>query len=322
MGLSPVVVAVDGGGSKMDAVAVDLAGTVLGRSRGPGGYPQFGGLDASVAQVDGLVRAVAGDAPVVRAGLYLSGLDLPQEVAAYREAVADQDWARSGLDVENDLFALLRAGTEAQDAVAVVCGTGINAIGVRRDGESVRFFSLGWLSGDWGGGAGLGEEALWHAARAEDGRGPATALVGAVCDHFGVASIAELIAQVHFGQRSLEQLRDLTPEVLRLGASDAVAGDLVDRQAEEVVTMALTCLRRLDLLEASVPVVLGGGVLQSGDERLLGGITSGLAVAAPLARTVPVASPPILGAVLLTLEAAGAPASALSAATEALTHPT
>lgn len=318
MDLSPVVVAVDGGGSKMDAVAVDLAGNVRGRSRGPGGYPQFGGFEHSVAQVDALVRTVAGDAPVARVGLYLSGLDLPQEVTAYRDAVADHDWARGGLDVENDLFALLRAGTEAADAVAVVCGTGINAVGVRRDAEPVRFFSLGWMSGDWGGGAGLGEEALWRAARAEDGRGPATALVGAVCDRFGVASIAELIAQVHFGQRSLESLRDLAPEILRLGASDAVAGALVDRQAEEVVTMALACLRRLGLLEACVPVVLGGGVLQSGDQRLLDGITSGLAAGAPRARVVHVVAPPILGAVLLTLEAAAAPASALEAATASL----
>jgi N-acetylglucosamine kinase-like BadF-type ATPase len=321
MGLNPVVVAVDGGGSKMDAVAVDLAGMVVGRAVGPGGYPQFGGLARSVAQVDGLVRAVAGGAPVVRAGLYLSGLDLPQEVWAYRDAVAGRDWASCGIDVENDLFALLRAGTREPDAVAVVCGTGINAIGRRADGADVRFASLGRVSGDWGGGGGLGEEAMWHAARAEDGRGPATELATAVRDHFEVASIADLIAQFHFGQRETDQLRDLSPDVLRLADSDAVAGALVDRQADEVVTMAVTCLRRLHLLEAAVPVVLGGGVLRSGNRRLMDGIAAGLAAAAPLARIVHVSAPPILGAALLTLEAAGAPASALEATTEALRHP-
>lgn len=321
MGLTPVVVAVDGGGSKMDAVAVDLAGTVLGRALGPGGYPQFGGLASSVAQVDGLVRTVAAGAPVVRAGLYLSGLDLPEEVAAYADAVADRDWAAGGLDVENDLFALLRAGTQAPDAVVVVCGTGINAMGLRADGATVRFHSLGRISGDWGGGGGLGEEAMWYAARAEDGRGPATELLAAVRDHFGVGSIAELITQFHFERRNADQLRDLTPEIFRLADGDAVAAGLVARQADEVVTMAVTCLRRLDLLDAPVPVVLGGGVLRSGNRRLMGGIEAGLAAGAPLARIVPVTAPPILGAALLTLEAAGAPASALAAATAALTLP-
>lgn len=318
MDLTPVVVAVDGGGSKMDAVAVDLAGSVLGRSRGPGGYPQFGGLASSVEQVDGLVRAVSGGAPVVRAGLYLSGLDLPEEVTAYADAVAGRDWAAGGLDVENDLFALLRAGTQAPDAVVVVCGTGINAMGLRADGREIRFHSLGRISGDWGGGGGLGEEVMWYAARAEDGRGPATELLAAVRDHFGVATIADLIAQFHFGQRETDQLRDLAPELLRLAESDAVAGSLVDRQAGEVVTMALTCLRRLGLLDAAVPVVLGGGVLRSGNRRLMDGIEAGLAAGAPRARIVPVSAPPILGAALLTLEAAGAPPSALAAATAAL----
>ena len=318
MGVSPVVVAVDGGGSKMDAVAVDLTGAVAGRARGPGGYPQFGGLATSVAQVDGLVREVAGEAPIVRAGLYLSGLDLPQEVADYRTAVADRDWARGGLDVENDLFALLRAGTASPQAVVVVCGTGINAMGRREDGRVVRFASLGRISGDWGGGGGLGEEAMWHAARAEDGRGEQTALLEAVCEHFEVDSIADLITEFHLGRRSQDELRDLTPAVLRLGGSDAVAGALVDRQAEEVVTLAVTCLRRLDLLQADVPVVLGGGVLRSSDPRLMGGITTGLAAGAPQARIVPVTAPPILGAALLTLEAAGAPASACAAAEKAL----
>lgn len=318
MDLTPVVVAVDGGGSKMDAVAVDLAGTVVGRALGPGGYPQFGGLAASIAQVEALVAQVAGDAPIVRAGLYLSGLDLPQEVGDYRSAVADRTWAAGGLDVENDLFALLRAGTEAPDAVAVVCGTGINAMGRRGDGRVVRFASLGRVSGDWGGGRGLGEEAMWYAARAEDGRGPQTALLAAVRDHFGVATIEYLIADFHFGRRSTDELRDLTPVVLRLGACDDVAASLVDRQAAEVATMAVTCLRRLDLLDAAVPVVLGGGVLRSCDPRLMGGITAGLSAAARLARVVPVTAPPILGAALLTLEAAGAPASALAAAGQAL----
>lgn len=319
MDLTPVVVAVDGGGSKMDAVAVDLAGTVVGRAIGPGGYPQFGGLAASVAQVEELVARVAGDAAIVRAGLYLSGLDLPQEVDDYRAAVADRAWASGGLDVENDLFALLRAGTESPDAVAVVCGTGINAMGRREDGRVVRFASLGRISGDWGGGGGLGEEAMWYAARAEDGRGQPTALLTAVREHFGVATIEDLIADFHLGRRSTDELRDLTPRVLRLGASDEVAGSLVDRQAAEVVTMAVTCLRRLDLLDAAVPVVLGGGVLRSCDPRLMGGITAGLAAGAPRARVVPVTAPPILGAVLLTLEAAGAPASALAGAAAMLT---
>ena len=39
------------------------------------------------------------------------------------------------------------------------------------DGRTIRYPSLGTISGDWGGGWHLGERALWFAARAADGRG-------------------------------------------------------------------------------------------------------------------------------------------------------
>ena len=254
---------------------------------------------------------MAAGAPVQCAELYLSGLDLPRELSAYADAVAGKSWARQVV-VENDLFALLRAGTAEPDAVAVVCGTGMNAVGVRSDGASVRFPALGPISGDWGGGSGLGVEALWHAARDEDGRGPRTALTDAVRERFG--PIPQLIEQLHFGERSSAELAKLAPAVFELAATDAVAAALVDRQAAEVVAFVSACLKRLELLDRRVPVVLGGGILQAGNPRLMSGITAGLADVAPLARIVHVTDPPILGAARLALEHAGISLDRLSLA--------
>ena len=302
MGVNPVVVAIDGGGSKTDAVALGLDGRLVARVRGGASSPQGIGLAASVTLIDSLVLEVADGAPVQRTELYLSGLDLPRELAAYADAIAGRAWARQVV-VDNDLFALLRAGTAQPDAVAVVCGTGMNAVGVRSDGASVRFPALGQISGDWGGGSGLGSEALWHAARDEDGRGPRTALSDAVRERFG--PIPQLIEQLHFGERSSAALAQLAPAVFELAATDAVAAALVDRQAAEVVAFVTACLKRLELLEEPVPIVLGGGILQAGDKRLMSGITAGLGAVAPHARIVHVTDPPILGAARLALEHAG-----------------
>src|SRR5262249_21770830 len=117
-----------------------------------------------------------------RAEVFLAGVDLPEEVEIAAKAVAAMGWAR-GHTVENDTFALLRAGTDSPDAVAVICGAGINCVGRTADGRSARFPALGMISGDWGGGQHLASLAMWHAARAEDGRGPATALQQAVAKH-------------------------------------------------------------------------------------------------------------------------------------------
>ena len=73
------------------------------------------------------------------------------------------------------------------------------------------------------------------------------------------------------------------------------------------------------MLDREVPVVLGGGVIRGGDERLISGIVAGLAEAAPLARVVRVDAPPIVGAGLLALESAGATRAALDRARHELT---
>lgn len=317
---APLVVAVDGGGSKTDAVALELDGTVVARASGPGSSPHLEGLDDSVSTIDALVRQVAAGRPVAHAAIYLSGLDLPHEVSAFADAVAHLDWASASTVVENDLWALLRTGTQSPDAVAVICGTGINALGVRADGRVVRFAALGPISGDWGGGSGLGEEALWHAARAEDRRGPATALRDAVLSGMHVASIAELSQDLHTGRRSTAELAVLAPAVLEAArGGDATAIRVVDRQADEIVTFVTASLARLELEDRPVPVVLGGGLIRSGDDRLLDGVRRGLTERAPHTEPIIVDDPPIVGAAMLALEAIEAGVDAVSRARTALT---
>lgn len=316
----PIVVAVDGGGSKTDAVALELDGTVIATARGGTSSPHIIGMTEAAGLVDDLIErllAQTGDRPLAAAAIYLSGLDLPAEVAAFRDGISGYAWADAIVD--NDLFALLRAGTSEPDAVAVVCGTGINCVGVRADGAVVRYPSLGMTSGDWGGGWHLGEQALWHAARAVDGRGPATALAALIPEVYGLDEVQDVIEALHFGRIPNAELAQIAPSVFAAARDgDAVAASLVDRQAEEIVAFAATTLRRLDLLGRPVPVVLGGGIVGSGDARLMGGIERGLAERAPLARIELVTAAPILGAALLALEAAGADAAARSVAVSSL----
>jgi hypothetical protein len=67
-----------------------------------------------------------------------------------------------------------------------------------------------------------------------------------------------------------------------------------------------------------VPVVLGGGLIRSGDARLLDGVRRGLAERAPGTRMTVVDDPPIVGAALLALEATGADPKAVARARAAL----
>lgn len=309
----PIGIAVDGGGSKTDVVALSRTGQVLAQLRGGPSSPQALGVTRSLTSIAALIAEAVSrcdGSAVSHIGLYLSGLDLPSEYAGFANAFDElvrPAYPDAAVTIDNDLFALLRAGTRQADAVAVVCGTGINCVGVRADGAVVRYPALGTLSGDWGGGLHLGELALWHAARAVDGRGPETILARHIPVAFGRPALADVIEALHFGAADHARLADLGPVIFAAAESgDAVAAELVDRQATEIALFAASALRRLDLAGRSVPVVLGGGLIRPGHAWFLDVIRERLAVEAPLAWIVPVAKPPVIGAASLVLEAAGA----------------
>jgi N-acetylglucosamine kinase-like BadF-type ATPase len=143
---------------------------------------------------------------------------------------------------------------------------------------------------------------MWSAARAEDGRGPATALVGAITAHFALDQVSDVGRQFDDGTLPVARLHELSPVVFRVAdAGDLVATALIQRQAEEVVTMAVTCLTRLELVDVPLQVVLGGGVLSAGHPMLVDRVTALLAARAPYAEPVVLRVPPVHGAAALGL---------------------
>ncbi|WP_089115190.1 N-acetylglucosamine kinase [Streptomyces sp. SS07] len=311
MGVNVSVVAIDAGNSKTDVALIGEDGTVLATARGGGFQPPVIGVEAAIDVLAGVLeRAVAElPAPPVLSGhvsACLANADLPVEEAELAAALESRGWG-SSVEVRNDTFAILRAGVDEPRGVAVVCGAGINCVGMTPDGRTARFPAIGRISGDWGGGSGLAEEALWFAARAEDGRGEASELARALPRHFGLDSMYGLIEALHRGAIPLGRRHELTPVLFATAeAGDPVAAALVKRQAHEVVAMAAVALDRLDLLEEEVPVLLGGSVLAARHPQLNDRIAALLAARAPKAEVRVVSEPPVLGAALLGLDRTGA----------------
>ncbi|WP_433397729.1 N-acetylglucosamine kinase [Streptomyces sp. CA-146814] len=319
MGVNVSVVAVDAGNSKTDVALIGDDGTVLATARGGGFQPPLVGVDSAIDVLGSVLdRAVAGLPEEAAAELAaapgsfghisacLANADLPVEEAELARALEARGWGTS-VQVRNDTFAILRAGVDEPRGVAVVCGAGINCVGMVPDGRTARFPAIGRISGDWGGGAGLAEEALWFAARAEDGRGEPTELARTLPGHFGLDSMYALIEALHRGAIPLTRRHELTPVLFATGAAgDPVAAALVERLAEEVVAMASVALSRLGLLEEEAPVLLGGSVLAARHPQLNDRVAELLAVRAPKAVVRVVSEPPVLGAALLGLDVKGA----------------
>lgn len=300
----PAVLAIDGGNSKTDVALLDRAGSVLAGVRGVGASA-FGGTRIPAAELERLVGQAAWQAGqqaeppfAEHASVFLAGLDLPEEETEFHAELEARDWSPS-LHIGNDILALLRSGTKAGGS-AVVCGAGINAVGLAPDGRVHRFAALGQISGDWGGGRQLGSEALWHAARAEDGRGPDTALRAAVCARFGLPDIAAVTAAFHRGQLDSGATHQLSPVLLKTAeAGDRVANTVLDRLVEEIVLMATVPLRALGLLDEAVDIVLGGSVMTALPEYARHALAEGCRTHAPKAGITIPDIPPIAGAALL-----------------------
>jgi len=321
------VLAIDGGNSKTDVALVAGDGTLLASARGPGINAHITGIDQTMLVLDAVVKQAAAQLDrrpgtsgwvATHTVACLANADLPEEEAEHATAVQAQGWSPTAT-VVNDTFAILRAGVaggrEPHSAphwgVGVVCGAGINAVGVAPDGRVTRYLALGTISGDWGGGHGLGLEVLWHAVRAEDGRGRDTILASYLTSHFGVDRVEEVTIGLHKGKIGEDDLTGLAPLLLRAAdEGDPVAMAVVSRLADEISVMAITAMRRLGLAHLATPVILGGGVITARNPLLMSGITAQLAEAAPAAQVRVIDVPPVAGAALLGLDQVSAPPAA------------
>ena len=142
----------------------------------------------------------------------------PTRSRRLQEAVEARGWAARTI-VGNDTFAVLRAGTERGWGVAVVCGAGINCVGVAPDGRHARFPALGAITGDWGGGYDVGLAAL-GGRRAQRGRArPDDERSSAPCRRTSGSTTPHELARGDPRRAHLRAARsiELAPVVLRRG---------------------------------------------------------------------------------------------------------
>lgn len=331
----PAILAVDAGGSKSDVALLRRDGTVLGAARVRGGeldgrtwlmQPHI--EERHLVPVGIAIQEAARQAgidpdhlPVADLGVFcLAGADLPSDDRRLLRWLRGNAWTQTEV-LRNDTFAVLRAGTDRPWGVGVVCGYGTNCSAVAPDGKITRFPAIGPISGDWGGGIELGGLAAWHAVRSEDGRGRKTELERAVPAHFGLKRPRQLMEAIYFGRIEEQRLSEVAPVLFHVALEgDAVAREVIDRQADEVVTMAGTAIRRLHMQRLDVDVVLGGGIFRNGDHAFFERIGAGLCEVAPAVRVRVLTAPPVVGAAMMGLDRLGASKAAHSHVREALTH--
>ena len=127
-----------------------------------------------------------------------------------------------------------------------------------------------------------------------------------------------MLEAVYYGRLAEDRLVELAPLVFRAAtAGDDVARSVVDRQADEIVAMVTTAIKRLR--RPGLDVELGRQRRHRG-RGILPAHRGRRARGAPSARFSVLTDPPVIGAAWLGLDRLLAPKASYARARRALTH--
>lgn len=264
----PLVVGVDGGGSRTRVVLADANGTILARTEGAATALTPGYESASADVIRALIGEVLSlaERSDTRPAVCVVGV-----AGGGQERTSQALWsALASRRVADDVSVQADATIAIDDAfgdaagVLLIAGTGSVAFARAPDGRMERCGGWGPNIGDEGSAAWIGRRALSVVTAAHDGREPETALTGALLTALELETIEELIPWA--AEATPASLATLAPVVAQVaGTGDLRANALISICVEELVLHIRTMARRCFVDErAAVPVALAGGLLTKG----------------------------------------------------------
>ncbi len=298
---------IDIGGTKSHGLLTDTGGHAVGFAEaGPGNHEDVGyaGLIAILSElVDSIERSTGvGRAQIAGAGFGVAGYDWPSERVPTLEAIAALGLS-CPVDAVNDTIIGLLAGAEQGWGVALVAGTSNNCRGWDRLHREGRVLGNGPWFGEHGGAAELVMRAVRDVALAWTQRGPQTRLTDAFVEYVGAGDAADLLEGL--SQETYELNADAARLVVQVAqAGDEVAQAAVRWTAQELGDLAVGVIRQLALQTEHFDLVLVGSFYNVGP-LLMEPLRATILAEAPHARLVRLEAPPVAGAVLLGMLAAG-----------------
>lgn len=306
----PIILAIDQGCTKTDALIADHNGSILGI--GNDRDMPFG-KTIDIIETNLPRTRYAAEQAVTAAGLTLeavdavsascTGADWPYEyeigLLRLREALAIEQ-----ITLYNDCIGALRGGTEllGRDCAVICLGTGCNIAVSNRDGDA--FIYGYYIKERHQGASAIGSLLFETVFDAEVGLVSETALTRLLLDATGYSNAEELHMAVTAGRTDKEPrwepvYKDYCPllfDAVHLGDSVAVA--LLERYCEELAHYVAVAAKRLFMVDRSFDVVLSGGVSKGGS-AMRDCLEQHLTRLLPGARCVEARFEPVVGALLL-----------------------
>jgi N-acetylglucosamine kinase-like BadF-type ATPase len=300
-----IVLGVDGGGTKTQAIITDEQGHKLGEGlAGPSNPLRIGVSNAAVAVRDAVDRACAAAGvrrtDIASAGIGLAGVRRADLKERMTEAL--RSLGIGSIEVSTDADIALYGATNGQPGLVLIAGTGSICCGKNARRKHICAGGWGPLAGDEGSGSWIARRALQAVAQATDGRGAATNLGEAACHYFNVATPDDLSLAIYAPSMTNERIAGFARHVIEAAAGhDAVAGGIVSDAGRELAAAACTVIRKLRIERESFQVAYVGGVF-SAAELVLAPLRAGVKRVAPHAFLAPPQLSPAAAAAAMARE--------------------
>ena len=257
------IIGIDGGGTKTVGILTTETGQHLAQVQsGPANYHVVGETQTQ-AVLEAVVGKLCEKAGVSRTSpirfcLGMAGLGRVADRKVIGR-ICDELGIREDRILTHDAHIALIGGTEKQEGVIVISGTGAIVYGIDADGREARASGWGYLLGDEGSGYDIAIRGLRAVARAADGRSHPTELTNRILNRLELNEPNALIRWVHAASRdAIARLAEIVFDTAR--TADSVAERIVDDAADELVCAAGSVIGQLEFIEP-FDVVLSGGNL-------------------------------------------------------------
>jgi N-acetylglucosamine kinase-like BadF-type ATPase len=260
------LIGVDGGGTKTESVVGDLDGMVLGRGFSGPSNPRNSGIKRTIINIAEAIRDslsdLEKDALSLVIGIPAFAEEYKEEEENIRSGILENlsDFSIKEIIILSDQEIAFRSGTEEDNGVLVIAGTGSVARGWNEE-RDVKIGGWGWLA-DKGGALQVGQDAYKKTIEALDGRIKKSLLTEMILKNFNANSINDINKVVY-----KKEAGEVFPPLSLIVNEAAIKGDetaknILADHSRHLAVLAKNVIEKLDFKE-KFPLVIIGGMFNS-----------------------------------------------------------
>lgn len=297
----------DAGGTKTHCVIGDDKGELVAEGFGGSANYQVCGIEVTKESIikainEALILSGLEGKDIHRAVFGMAGADEEMDLGILNP-LAQSIMGNVPVEVVNDTWIGLRSGTDNNVGVVSICGTGSAHAGRNHAGQSLILRNLDYELGNRGGGGDIVNSALHYAFRSNEQTYIKTSLEDEIKEIFQAKTMDDVCYMIRRGEITSEHRYQIPIAVFR-GAKekDAVAVMLVKEMGNTLGQYATGVIKRLNLVNEKVPMVLIGSLFKTREPLLIDSYMNAVLKVAPFAHPVFPTKSPAMGAMGLIID--------------------